>query len=164
MQHVHPSHYLYFSAQLGGSITRKDQLQPSPSPAAEPGTPECGSCYGAGAVGQCCNTCEDVQALYLQKGWSFDPAVVTQCSKRILEIGANGVKEGCNIYGFVEVPRVAGNIHFAPGKSFQSADMHVHDLMAYTMQVFNTTHVINTFSFSVGTSTKQVCKLVTALT
>ena len=24
-------------------------------------------------------------------------------------------KEGCNVYGHMEVPKVAGNIHFAPG-------------------------------------------------
>jgi hypothetical protein len=27
--------------------------------------------------------------------------------------------EGCNIYGYLEVNKVAGNFHFAPGKSFQ---------------------------------------------
>lgn len=140
--------------QLGNSVTKKEQLGVSPSPAPE-GSEVCGSCYGAGAVGQCCSTCEEVQALYIQKGWSFDPAVVTQCSKRNLEIDSNS-KEGCNVYGFVEVPRVAGNIHFAPGKSFQSADMHVHDLMSYTFQVFNTSHRINAFSFSVG----EVCVLI----
>jgi hypothetical protein len=37
--------------------------------------------------------------------------------------------EGCNIYGYLEVNKVAGNFHFAPGKSFQHGSMHVHDLV-----------------------------------
>jgi hypothetical protein len=130
-------------------VKSKDELASSPSPKPE-GAPDCGSCYGAGAPGQCCNSCEEVQALYLQKGWSFDPAIVTQCAKQMMELATNGPKEGCNVYGFVEVPRVAGNIHFAPGRSFQSSDMHVHDLMQFAMQSFNTTHNINAFSFTVG--------------
>jgi len=140
--------------ELGNSIITKDQLGATPSP--EPGAaPECGSCYGAGAEGQCCSSCEEVQGLYLQKGWSFDPAVVAQCAKEhVLAAQAGALPtEGCNVYGFVEVPRVAGNIHFAPGRSFQSSDMHVHDLMAFTLQTFNVTHTINAFSFSVGTAT-----------
>ena len=27
-----------------------------------------------------------------------------------------GVKEGCNLFGFLEVNKVAGNFHIAPGK------------------------------------------------
>jgi Endoplasmic reticulum vesicle transporter len=130
-------------------VKSKDELASSPSPKPA-GAPDCGSCYGAGAPGQCCNSCEEVQALYLQKGWSFDPAIVTQCAKKMMELATNGPKEGCNVYGFVEVPRVAGNIHFAPGRSFQSSEMHVHDLMQFAMQSFNTTHFINAFSFTVG--------------
>ena len=32
--------------------------------------------------------------------------------------------EGCDVYGYLEVNKVAGNFHFAPGKSFQQ--QHVH--------------------------------------
>ena len=42
---------------------------------------------------------------------------------------------------------VAGNFHFAPGKSFQHQHMHVHDLAAYQQQIFNVTHVIHALSF-----------------
>lgn len=45
--------------------------------------------------------------------------------------------EGCQIYGFLEVNKVAGNFHFAPGKSFQQAGMHVHDLMPFQDMKFN---------------------------
>ena len=38
--------------------------------------------------------------------------------------------EGCRLYGHVQVNKVAGNIHIAPGKSFQQHHMHVHDINA----------------------------------
>ncbi len=32
----------------------------------------CGDCYGAqGYQGQCCNTCDDVRAVYRAKGWAL---------------------------------------------------------------------------------------------
>lgn len=45
--------------------------------------------------------------------------------------------EGCNIYGFLDVNKVAGNFHFAPGKSFQQSNVHVHDLLAFQKDSFN---------------------------
>lgn len=45
--------------------------------------------------------------------------------------------EGCNIYGFLEVNKVAGNFHFAPGKSFDHAGVHMHDLLAFQKDSFN---------------------------
>ncbi|KAI3501899.1 hypothetical protein L1887_29927 [Cichorium endivia] len=45
--------------------------------------------------------------------------------------------EGCNICGFLDVNKVAGNFHLAPGKSFQQSDMHVHDLKAFQRDSFN---------------------------
>lgn len=45
--------------------------------------------------------------------------------------------EGCNIYGFLDVNKVAGNFHFAPGKSFQQSNSHVHDLLSFQKDSFN---------------------------
>ena len=45
--------------------------------------------------------------------------------------------EGCNVYGSLEVNKVAGNFHFAPGKSFQQSNMHVHDFLAFQKESFN---------------------------
>ncbi|GAV78557.1 COPIIcoated_ERV domain-containing protein, partial [Cephalotus follicularis] len=45
--------------------------------------------------------------------------------------------EGCNIYGFLEVNKVVGNFHFAPGKSFQQSNVHVHDLLEFQKDSFN---------------------------
>jgi len=47
---------------------------------------KCGSCYGAGTKGECCNTCDDVRAAYQRKHWSLlnteeiVPADIAQCN------------------------------------------------------------------------------------
>lgn len=133
-------------ASVSGSGSDTDGKGEGPSDGSD-GTPSCGSCYGAGVDGQCCNSCSQVQALYKLKGWSFDPTVVKQCaSDAILALHTGQAAEGCNLYGSVEVPRVAGNIHFAPGRSFQHASMHVHDMVSFTVQNFNVSHTITQFS------------------
>ena len=63
--------------------------------------------------------------------------------------------EGCNIYGFLEVNKVAGNFHFAPGKSFQQSGVHVHDLLAFQKDSFNVSHdftswLISTYGISIS--------------
>jgi len=45
------------------------------------------------------------------------------------------------------VNKVAGNFHFAPGKSFQQHHMHIHDLQPYKGSSFNLSHTINKLSF-----------------
>lgn len=32
----------------------------------------CGSCYGAGEPGDCCNSCDDIRNAYRKKGWAFN--------------------------------------------------------------------------------------------
>lgn len=113
----------------------------------------CGSCYGAEErPGQCCNTCDEVKEVYKRKGWAI-PALSTieQCHasghaqlslKEELEEG-----QGCRMYGFLLVNKVAGNFHFAPGKSFQNANMHVHDLHGFDATQFNVSHVVHHLQF-----------------
>ncbi|RZC76120.1 hypothetical protein C5167_000308 [Papaver somniferum] len=55
--------------------------------------------------------------------------------------------EGCNIYGFLEVNKVAGNFHFAPGKSFHQSNVHVQDLLAFQKDSYNISHKINKLCF-----------------
>jgi hypothetical protein len=57
--------------------------------------------------------------------------------------------EGCNIYGFLEVNKVAGNFHFAPGKSFQQSGVHVHDLLAFQKDSFNVSYDLDAFDLSI---------------
>jgi len=110
----------------------------------------CGSCYGAEREpGQCCNTCQEVQEAYRSKGWAFGGAdAIEQCirdgfSTKLRE----QLGEGCQIYGYLLVNKVAGNFHFAPGKSFQQHHMHIHDLQPFKNLNFNMSHTINRLSF-----------------
>ncbi|KAI3996392.1 hypothetical protein MKX01_026860 [Papaver californicum] len=81
----------------------------------------CGSCM---TYADCCNSCEEVREAYRKKGWGMsNPDEIDQVNK------------------------VAGNFHFAPGKSFQQANVHVHDVTAFQKDSFNISHKINKLSF-----------------
>jgi len=90
---------------------------------------ECGSCYGAETpILKCCNTCEQVREAYRLKGWALgDPAKITQCAHMVEEMKTI-FNEGCEIFGEMEVNRVSGSFHVAPGKSFSVNHLHVHDV------------------------------------
>ncbi|RVW13279.1 Endoplasmic reticulum-Golgi intermediate compartment protein 3 [Vitis vinifera] len=55
--------------------------------------------------------------------------------------------EGCNVYGFLEVNKVAGNFHFSPGKGFYQSNIHVNDLLAISKDGYNISHRINKLAF-----------------
>jgi len=110
----------------------------------------CGSCYGSEErPDQCCNTCDEVQLAYRKKGWAFsNHAGIIQCLREGFQVNMEEQKgEGCQIYGYLMVNKVAGNFHFAPGKSYQQHSIHVHDLQPYKGVFFNMTHVFNKLSF-----------------
>ncbi|GMI90594.1 hypothetical protein like AT1G36050 [Hibiscus trionum] len=110
----------------------------------------CGSCYGAEvADDDCCNSCEDVREAYKKKGWGLsNPNLIDQCKREgFLQRIKDEEGEGCNIYGSLEVNKVAGNFHFAPGKSFQQSDAHVNDLLAFQKESYNISHKINRLAF-----------------
>ncbi|RHZ88544.1 hypothetical protein Glove_22g234 [Diversispora epigaea] len=94
----------------------------------------CGSCYGGILPeSKCCNTCEDVREAYIKAGWTLsNPDEIEQCVREgWKEKVENQSKEGCNVAGNVRVNKVAGNFHFAPGKSFQQNHVHIHDLQPF---------------------------------
>ncbi|CAM6019437.1 unnamed protein product [Sphagnum balticum] len=110
----------------------------------------CGSCFGAEtADDECCNSCEEVREAYRKKGWAVtNPDLIDQCKREgFLQKIKEEEGEGCNVYGSLEVNKVAGNFHFAPGKSFQQSNMHVHDLLAFGKDSFNLSHIIKEISF-----------------
>jgi len=111
--------------------------------------PYCGSCFGAERrEGDCCNTCEEVREAYLRKGWGFSADNVEQCEREgFTQSLMEQQGEGCEVYGYLEVNKVAGNFHFAPGKSFQQHHMHVHDLQPFKFAEFNLSHTIVRLSF-----------------
>ncbi|KAI3920012.1 hypothetical protein MKW98_001268 [Papaver atlanticum] len=110
----------------------------------------CGSCYGAEVSDEdCCNSCEEVREAYRKKGWGLgNPELIDQCKREgFFQQIKDEEGEGCNIYGFLEVNKVAGNFHFAPGKSFHQSNVHVQDLLAFQKDSYNISHKINKLSF-----------------
>ena len=110
----------------------------------------CGSCYGSEQTPeQCCNTCDEVREAYRLKGWAFsDPDGIEQCEKEGFSDNLRlQSDDGCKIYGSLDVNKVAGNFHFAPGKSFQHGNIHVHDLMPFRTKKFDMSHKITKLSF-----------------
>uniref|UniRef100_A0AAR2LCR3 Endoplasmic reticulum-Golgi intermediate compartment protein n=1 Tax=Pygocentrus nattereri TaxID=42514 RepID=A0AAR2LCR3_PYGNA len=110
----------------------------------------CESCYGAETEElKCCNTCDDVREAYRRRGWAFKtPDTIEQCKREGFSQKMQEQKnEGCRVYGFLEVNKVAGNFHFAPGKSFQQSHVHVHDLQSFGLDNINMTHQIKHLSF-----------------
>lgn len=129
---------------------------PSPSPVDIGGTPGCGSCMGAGdRVDSCCNSCADVQKAYEERGWLLiDLSGVPQCireGRTHLTPGEFNAAEGCNVHGFVEVLKVAGTIHIAPGHSFNFHGRTLHDLSALRQVMkdkkLNLSHRVKSLSF-----------------
>ncbi|KAM4622555.1 endoplasmic reticulum-Golgi intermediate compartment protein 3 [Discoglossus pictus] len=110
----------------------------------------CESCYGAETEDiKCCNSCDDVREAYRRKGWAFKtPDSIEQCKREgFSEKMQEQKNEGCQLHGFLEVNKVAGNFHFAPGKSFQQSHVHVHDLQSFGLDNINMTHNIKQLSF-----------------
>jgi len=123
---------------------------PGGAPGGAPAAAACGNCYGAGDEGACCATCEDVREAYRRRGWGFDMKGIEQCSREGFygDVTAQlAAREGCNVYGHLLVPKVPGNVHFAPGHGLQHAYAHTHDLVAFTHGSFNISHRVNALSF-----------------
>ncbi|ESO12742.1 hypothetical protein HELRODRAFT_105492 [Helobdella robusta] len=110
----------------------------------------CESCYGAETVDiKCCNTCDDVREAYRRRGWAFSIDLdIEQCKRDHMKIKIKQqLSEGCIVFGYLEVNKVAGNFHMAPGVSFSQNHMHVHDMQAIGTTSFNTSHTVNHLSF-----------------
>ncbi|KAH3710330.1 hypothetical protein DPMN_069807 [Dreissena polymorpha] len=110
----------------------------------------CESCYGAETDDKkCCNNCEEVRDQYRKKGWAFKATdSIIQCKREGWADKMEKQKnEGCNVFGYIEVNKVGGNFHMAPGKSFQQSHVHVHDLQAMGGEKMNMSHTVHHLSF-----------------
>ena len=118
----------------------------------------CGDCYGAPAPSNavkagCCNTCDEVREAYAQASWAFGRGEnVEQCEREhYAEKLDEQRQEGCRIEGSLQVNKVMGNFHLAPGRSFSNGNMHVHDLKNYVDapngQKHDFTHIIHHLRF-----------------
>ena len=111
----------------------------------------CGSCYGAGTDGECCNTCDDVKHAYQRRGWQFTPNMdVKQCHDSLNSNKMIG--EGCNIHGLVSLSSGGGNLHITPGHELENfgkkfAFQDLTDLINQAFDTFNVTHTVNRLRF-----------------
>jgi hypothetical protein len=136
--------------EVGGTIKTRKELNIKAVANVTRAKAKCGSCYGAETEElRCCNTCQQVREAYRKKGWAFSVLDdIAQCSKEGFVDSVEDQKgEGCNIEGWLEVPRVAGNFHFAPGKSFQHAHLVMTNVLTFTMEKWNVSHTIKKLSF-----------------
>ncbi|MBA0815722.1 hypothetical protein Gohar_000475 [Gossypium harknessii] len=107
----------------------------------------CGSCFGAEqSDDDCCNSCEEVRDAYRRKGWAMTNAdLIDQCKREgFFERIKEQEGEGCNVQGSLEVNRVAGNFHFAPGKTFHQSNIFFDDLMSVHKDSYNVVPTIYT--------------------
>ncbi|KAH8242451.1 hypothetical protein KR032_006748 [Drosophila birchii] len=105
----------------------------------------CGSCYGAEHnATHCCNTCEEVLDAYRLRKWNVQVDKIEQCKGKYKRSDEDAFKEGCRIQGHLEVNRMAGSFHFAPGKSFSIRQFHIHDFQFSNVKL---SHTINHLSF-----------------
>ncbi|KAK7048490.1 Sec1-domain-containing protein [Favolaschia claudopus] len=114
------------------SVELKNDVEQQLTINREPGY--CGSCYGGlEPESGCCQTCEDVRQAYVNRGWSFsNPDAIDQCKDEgWTEKLKEQSNEGCNISGRIRVNKVIGNIHFSPGRSFQTNSRSVYELVPY---------------------------------
>jgi len=125
----------------------------------------CGPCFPqikvktklpAGHGSHCCNACADVKTVYAKLAaesasvkWEEHP--LCQHEAVLLDPARlTAIQEGCNLFGFLEVNRVAGNFHVAPGKAFQSAQGQlVHEFKPFDTHTYNISHQIHSLSFGV---------------
>ena len=96
---------------------------------------------------QCCNTCEDVMAAHDRAKKTPPPKhKIRQCVHQMMN-----TFPGCNMYGAMEVNKVAGNFHFAPGRSFsqeyQTTVQHIHEFNPVLNSRFNSSHTVHELSF-----------------
>lgn len=112
---------------------------------------ECGDCYGAGEPGQCCNTCDEVRSLYRSRGWGFSGEAVAQCREEMVQAMTNHTdstaQEGCNLYGYMDVPKANGHVQIAPSKMLQHTQLTVEDLLRTKAPVLDVSHKIKHLSF-----------------
>jgi hypothetical protein len=109
----------------------------------------------------CCNTCEDIKLAYQKRKWAFDQFNFEQCkSERInLKTVADEafekllqLKQGCRITGSIEVKKVTGSFHLAPGFTASNSDHghshgHTHELKRSHIDRLSTSHRIETLYF-----------------
>ena len=112
----------------------------------------CQSCFGAESEAQpCCNSCDELLRAYGNKGWSAQDIKkeAPQCVDAARDDSIRSIKkgEGCNLAGWLEVNKVAGNVHVAMGESAVQNGRFVHQFDPTHAPQFNVSHHIHDLAF-----------------
>lgn len=122
----------------------------------DPHHPEdyCGSCYDAqvrnpDGSNMCCNTCSSVFAAYEHLNLEIPKMEdIEQCREEDWPAKIRDhSKEGCRVKGKFQVNKVSGNFHFAPGKSFDVQNYHLHDVRFLEGLKLDFSHKIDYLAF-----------------
>jgi hypothetical protein len=150
------------SEKDGGAVIEVKEMEIHKDTAAHLEPNYCGDCYGAPAPENasktgCCNTCDEVRDAYAGISWSFGRGEnVEQCKREHYAEKLEAQKgEGCRVVGSIRVNKVAGNFHFAPGKSYSNGNVHVHDLDNYFKDDYDHTFTHNIHSLRFGPEIPQ---------
>ncbi|XP_055856941.1 endoplasmic reticulum-Golgi intermediate compartment protein 3 [Episyrphus balteatus] len=146
-QHLRVDHHvLKHRLDLQGNpISEAEPIKEIISVSTSPVNKTCGSCYGAEHNStQCCNTCDEVMEAYRLKKWNVQLDKIEQCKDKFKRSDKDALKEGCRVQGHLEVNRMAGSFHIAPGNSFSIRQFHIHDFQLTDVKL---THTINHLSF-----------------
>jgi hypothetical protein len=126
-------------------------VQATANKAPMPVKDKCPSCFGAESAKQpCCHECDDLLRAYGERGWASDSIKLEapQCvdnrpgSLRDVKKG-----EGCRLAGWLEVNKVAGNVHVAMGESAVQNGRFIHQFDPSHAHAFNVSHVIHELRF-----------------
>ena len=117
----------------------------------------CGSCYGAGEEGECCDTCDDVKRAYNRRGWHLhDEKLIEQCNKE-QDKSDSDKDEGCNVHGVVALSTGGGSWHLAPGRSLDSVTSSetndvatLFEALMKTFEQWNVSHTVHKLQFGQG--------------
>jgi endoplasmic reticulum-Golgi intermediate compartment protein 3 len=146
-------------ALLNGTALRKNSTIAAANVTSTIEDDACGSCFGAGDEGECCNTCDDVKRAYKRRGWVLkNEKEVPQCRNEAVmlvnnvEQGKESEDEGCNVHGVVALAIGGGNLHLAPSKNqfnelSAQGTVNLFDLLMSFMQEWNVTHTIHKIRF-----------------
>jgi len=113
----------------------------------------CGPCYGAHETqDQCCQTCDEVIQAYTKKKWKTEMLKFT--SEQCIREGRDHQEakkltqnQGCQLYGYMMLNRVAGNFHIAMGEGIERDGRHIHTFNPEDAPNFNVSHIIHELSF-----------------
>jgi hypothetical protein len=107
----------------------------------------CGSCYGAGKKGQCCNSCDDVIEAHKARGLPVDPAESFSRWQQCVDEGyASLGKESCIYWGSVRVARVQGALFLSLIHDIKPFSKKTHDVSRISRAI-NLSHTIRSFQF-----------------